>query len=93
MTEKHARRTDHPAGEPTSRARPPERRTGIQAWGIAAFTMSGLLFGAALGGAIEGDAAGVLHFGVPCAVIAFGLAKALVSPPSSSVTPVSKRRE
>jgi hypothetical protein len=51
----------------------------IPTLGVALFTTLGFFIGAVIGGVIEGDAVGVLHVGVPGALIACVFARALVS--------------
>jgi hypothetical protein len=76
--------TDEPISDAAPTPLPqPWKGRGIQTLGVISFTALGFLLGGAAGGAVEGDLVGVLHVGVPAALVAFAFARALVSRPDS----------
>jgi hypothetical protein len=52
---------------------------GVQALGVSSFTALGFILGGVVGGVIEGDLLGVLHFGVPAALIALVFVRAVAT--------------
>jgi hypothetical protein len=83
MKKEHTSQVAGSAGPPSASLSQPRKGRSIQTVGVLSFTALGLLLGGAAGGAVEGDLVGVLHVGVPAALVAFAFARALLSRPGS----------